>query len=138
AAVREPERDGGADRRADAGRGDSGGEDPQPTGAHQIPPSWKESAVVGPTAALRGRAGGPGFTVPPTAVRGLYDPAHRSGWQLAQQVWQESGINWEPPAGPPSAESPVAEPEPEPGRGEDPHGGLPGPSRPAGAPGQAP
>jgi hypothetical protein len=75
--------------------------------------------------------------VPPTAVRGLYDPAHRSGWQLAQQVWQESGINWEPPAGPASAESPADEPEQEPGWGEDPHGGLPGQSRPADAPGQA-
>jgi len=31
----------------------------------------------------------------------------------------------------------VAEPEPEPGRGEDPHGGLPGQSWPADAPGQA-
>ena len=93
--------------------------------------------MVGPTAALRGRAGGPGFVVPHGAVRGLYDPAHRSGWQLAQQVWQESGINWEPPAGPTSAESPAAEPEPEPGWGEDPHGGLPGQPWPADVPGQA-
>jgi hypothetical protein len=93
--------------------------------------------VVGPTPALRGRAGGPGFAVPPGAVRGLYDQAHRSGWQLAQQVWQESGINWEPPAGPGSAETSVAEQEPEPGWAEDPRGGLPGQSRPADTPGQS-
>jgi hypothetical protein len=53
--------------------------------------------VVGPTAALRGRAGGPGFVVPPGAVPGLYDPARRSGWQLAAGVWDESGVSWEPP-----------------------------------------
>jgi hypothetical protein len=69
--------------------------------------------AVGPTAALCGRAGGPGFAVPPGAVSGLYDPAHRSGWQLAQAVWAESGISWEPPA---------AELLPEPGWTEYPHG----------------
>jgi hypothetical protein len=62
--------------------------------------------VVGPTAALQGRAGGPGFAVPPGAVAGLYDPAQRSGWQLAQGLWKESGISWETPG---------AEPRPAPG-----------------------
>jgi hypothetical protein len=133
----EPGSDESDDRRDDTRQGDSSYEDPQPTAVHQTPRSWRGSAVVGPTPALRGRAGGPGLVVPPGAVRGLYDPAHRSGWQLAQQVWQASGINWEPPAGPPSAESPVAEPEPEPGLGGDPRGGLPGQSRPADTPGQA-
>jgi hypothetical protein len=130
-----PGPDEGDDQRDDSGQGAFRYEDPQPTAVHQIPPSWRESPVVGPTAALRGRAGGPGFVVPPGAMRGLYDPAHRSGWQLAQQVWQESGINWEPPAGPPSEESPAVEPEP--GWDEDPRGGLPGQSWPAGAPGLA-
>jgi hypothetical protein len=65
--------------------------------------------VIGPTAALRGQAGGPGFVVPPGAVSGLYDPARRSGWQLAAGVWGESGIGWEPP---------VAEPLPGPGWSE--------------------
>ena len=51
--------------------------------------------VVGPTEALRGRAGGPGMAVPPGAVAGLLDPQQRSGWQLAQQVWQDSGVTWE-------------------------------------------
>jgi hypothetical protein len=125
------------DQRDDPGRGDSWQEDPQPTAVYQVPQSWPESAVVGQTAALRGRAGGPGFAVSPTAVRGLYDPANRSGWQLAQQVWQESGINWEPPAEPSAAEPSAAEAEPEPGLGEDPRGGLPGQSWPAGAPDQA-
>ena len=57
--------------------------------------------VVGPTAALHGQAGGPGFVVPPGAVSGLYDPARRSGWQLAAGVWDESGIGWEPPVAAP-------------------------------------
>lgn len=65
--------------------------------------------VVGPTAALHGQAGGPGFVVPPGAVSGLYDPARRSGWQLAAGVWDESGVGWEPP---------VAEPLPGPGWSE--------------------
>jgi len=64
--------------------------------------------VVGPTAALHGRAGGPGFVVPPGAVSGLYDPARRSGWQLAACVWEESGIGWD-------GEPPAAAPLPEPG-----------------------
>jgi hypothetical protein len=57
--------------------------------------------VIGPTAALRGRAGGPGFVVPPGAVPGLYDPTRRSGWQLAAGVWEESGVGWEPSAAAP-------------------------------------
>ncbi|HEY6492867.1 MAG TPA: hypothetical protein VIZ43_06300, partial [Trebonia sp.] len=57
-------------------------------GPRQIP-------VVGPTEALRGRAGGPGVEVPPGAVHGLLDHASQSGWQLAQQVWQDSGIGWQ-------------------------------------------
>src|SRR6516225_5299309 len=118
-------------------RADAGPEpDQEPGPRHSAGPD--EPGVVGPTPALRGRAGGPGFVVPPGTVRGLHDQAHRSGWQLAQQVWQESGINWEPPAGPPSAETPVAEPEPEPGCAEDQRGGLPGQSRPADTAGQAP
>jgi hypothetical protein len=78
--------------------------DPQPTAVHQLPPIWpwasrtepQQVPVVGPTEALRGRAGGPGLTAPQGAVPGLLDHEQRSGWQLAQQVWQESGISWEP------------------------------------------
>jgi len=55
--------------------------------------------VVGPTAARRGRAGGPGFIVPPGAVSGLYDPERRSAWQLAAGVWAESGVSWQPESG---------------------------------------
>ena len=51
--------------------------------------------VVGPTEALRGRAGGPGVDVPPGAVPGLLDHERESGWQLAQRVWQDSGVDWE-------------------------------------------
>ena len=54
--------------------------------------------VVGPTEALRGRPGGPGVDVPPGAVPGLLDHEGQSGWQLAQRVWQDSGVNWEEPA----------------------------------------
>ncbi len=56
--------------------------------------------VVGPTEALRGRAGGPGVDVPPGAVPGLLDQDRQSGWQLAQRVWQESGVDWEDTPGP--------------------------------------
>ena len=81
--------------------------DPQPTAVHPVPRSWSRPSsaepgqlpAVGPTEARRGRAGGPGLTAPPGAVPGLLDPERRSCWQLAQQVWQESGVSWEP-AGP--------------------------------------
>ncbi len=83
--------------------------DPQPTSVYLAPPhpSWpagqpddtRQASVLGPTEALRGRAGGPGFAVPPGAVAGLLDPAQRSGWQLARDVWQDSGIDWERAAG---------------------------------------
>jgi hypothetical protein len=125
-------------------------EDPQPTSVHQVqqPWSWRPGAqseprepgawhgapqsgppeaaprgpVVGPTAALRGRPGGPGFVVPPGAVPGLYEPARRSGWQLAHDVWQDAGITWAPPA---------IDPQPAPGWSEYPGSGLPGQSWPA-------
>jgi hypothetical protein len=35
------------------------------------------------------------MAVPPGVVPGLLDPRQRSGWQLAQEVWQESGVAWE-------------------------------------------
>lgn len=35
------------------------------------------------------------MAVPPGAVAGLLDSRQRSSWQLAQQVWQDSGVNWE-------------------------------------------
>jgi hypothetical protein len=134
-------------------------EDPQPTSLHQSPPpeSWQwapqgmqegvswgsagrqatrqepvpQLPIVGPTAALRGRAGGPGFVVPPGAVPGLYDPSNRSGWQLSHGVWRDSGISWTPA---------VATPEPAAVRseqpGESPRGGFPAQPRPSGRGGQ--
>jgi hypothetical protein len=51
--------------------------------------------VVGPTEALRGRAAVPGVSVPSGAVPGLLDQERQSGWQLAQRVWQNSGVDWE-------------------------------------------
>jgi hypothetical protein len=36
------------------------------------------------------------MAVRPHAVPALPHPAQRSSWQLAQQVWQESGVAWEP------------------------------------------
>ncbi len=54
--------------------------------------------VAGPTEALRGRAGGPRVEVPPGTVAGLLDRERQSGWQLAQRVWRESGVDWEEPA----------------------------------------
>jgi hypothetical protein len=35
------------------------------------------------------------MAAPTGAVVGLLDPAQRSSWQLAQEVWQESGVIWE-------------------------------------------
>ncbi len=61
--------------------------------------------VVGPTDALRGWAGGPGFAAPQAAPPAPQNPSIQSGWQRAQQLWQQSGISWEAPA---------AEPEPVP------------------------
>jgi hypothetical protein len=58
------------------------------------PPAWREP-VVGPTEALHGRAGGPGFRVPAGAGYGVQDPANRSGWQIADGLWRDSGISWE-------------------------------------------
>jgi hypothetical protein len=86
----------------------------QPRAYGTPPPEPRFVPVIGPTAALRGRAGGPGFVVPPGAVPGLYDPARRSGWQLAAGVWDGSGVGWEPP---------VAAPLPEPGWSERGRGG---------------
>src|SRR3954447_23270058 len=51
--------------------------------------------VVGPTEALRGRAGGPGFRVPAGYGFGVQDPANRSGWQIADELWRDSGITWD-------------------------------------------
>jgi hypothetical protein len=89
--------------------------DPQPTAVHRVPPLWPRTfqaqppqvPVVGPTEALRGRAGGPGLTVPPGAVPGLPGPERRSGWQLAQQVWHDSGVSWEPASAAPAEPRPV-------------------------------
>ena len=51
--------------------------------------------VVGPTEALRGRGRRPGDGGTRLPVAALLDPAQRSSWQLAQEVWQESGVIWE-------------------------------------------
>ena len=134
-------------------------EDPQPASLHRSPQpeswqwgpqemhqagSWGSAGrqatrqepvlplpVVGPTAALRGWAGGPGFGVPPGAVPGLYDPSNRSGWQLSHGVWRDSGISWTPA---------VAAPEPAAVRDEQPdeypRGGFPAQPWPADRRGQ--
>src|SRR5579859_4916643 len=61
------------------------------------PDATRPEPVVGPTEALRGRAGGPGLAVPPGARYGLYDPEDRSVWQLSHGVWQDSAAGWEDP-----------------------------------------
>jgi hypothetical protein len=53
----------------------------------------EQGHVVGPTAALNGLPGGPGFAVPPGAVAGPAD--ERSPWEQADGVWRGSGIVWE-------------------------------------------
>jgi hypothetical protein len=100
----------GANGRGANGRGANGGEqdgdwyiDPQPTSLQPLRAVWsfqngsRHIPVVGPTEALPGRAGGRGMAGPAAAVPGLLDPRERSGWQLAQDVWQESGVVWELP-----------------------------------------
>jgi hypothetical protein len=58
-----------------------------------------------------GRAGRPGMHLPPGTVPGLPGHERQSGWQLAQRVWQESGVDWENVPG--AAEGdPYAAPDP--------------------------
>jgi hypothetical protein len=84
-------------------RGGARHQDPQPTALLPLRALWpwtfqagsRHVPVVGPTEALRGRAGDPAMAAPTGAVAGLLDPAQRSSWQLAQEVWQESGVIWE-------------------------------------------
>jgi hypothetical protein len=104
----EPARSDEIARAPGADRDDRGGwrQNPQPTSAYPARALWpwtfptgsRHVPVVGPTEALRGRAGSPGMAVPSGAVPGVLDPAQRSSWQLAQEVWQESGVAWEPAA----------------------------------------
>ena len=70
-----------------------------------VDPAGPAAPVVGPTAALRGRAGGPGFEGAPGE-----DTSSRSGWQLAHGMWRGSGIQWEEPAPGPAAAPPVPAP----------------------------
>ena len=92
--------------RAPGANGDDRGgwrQNPQPASAYPARALWpwtfptgsRHVPVVGPTEALRGPAGGPGMAAPSGAAPGLPDPARRSSWQLAQDVWQESGVTWE-------------------------------------------
>ena len=64
---------------------------PQPRPAPRFRPGPVPS--LGP--AVRGRPGGPGLNVPPGAAPSLPGGERRSGWQLAQRVWQDSGVDWE-------------------------------------------
>ncbi len=67
----------------------------EPAGGSEPAGGWEVEQTVGPTEARWGRPGGPGFTVPQGTRYGLYDPEGRSGWQLSQDLWQDSGIVWE-------------------------------------------
>ncbi|MGH3253069.1 MAG: hypothetical protein ACRDOI_43600 [Trebonia sp.] len=46
----------------------------------------------------------------PDAVPGLLDRERKSGWQLAQRVWRDSGVDWEDTPAP--AQPPYQEPDP--------------------------
>lgn len=87
-------------------------EPPSPRACAPEPPtridlSGPAAPVVGPTAALRGRAGGPGFAVAGEPSAGS---RARSGWQVAQGVWRGSGIRWDDPAGTPLGSENTAPP----------------------------
>src|SRR3984957_11979041 len=118
-----PSRPGMEPARSDKTSGASGADDDDRRGARDQDPRsaellplralwpWTFQAgsrhvpVVGPTEALRGRAGDAGTAAPAGPVAALLDPAlpdpaqldpaQRSSWQLAQEVWQESGVIWE-------------------------------------------
>ena len=64
-----------------------------------------------PGPAVRGRAGGPGGQAPPGAASGRTGPERQSGWQVAQRVWQDSGVDWENVPGPAEGD-PYAAPDP--------------------------
>jgi hypothetical protein len=101
----EPARSDEIARAPGADGADRGGwrQNPQPTSADPARALWpwtfptgsRPVPVVGPTETLRGRVSGPGMAVPSGEVAGVLDPAQRSSWQLAQEVWQESGVTWE-------------------------------------------
>jgi hypothetical protein len=84
-------------------RRDARYQDPQPAALLPLRALWpwtfqagsRHVPVVGPTEALPGMAARPGLAAPTGAVAALLDPAQRSSWQLAQEVWQESGVIWE-------------------------------------------
>jgi hypothetical protein len=97
------------------------GEDRRVRDTRVIPRPRQEQAepAVGPTWALSGRAGGPGFEARPPDPRARKLTAELSPWQKAQGVWNESGMAWEPDTRPGSMpfllSAPVfAEPEAEP------------------------
>lgn len=62
--------------------------------------------VVGPTEALRVRAGGRGADRPPSAVPVPVSQERESGWQLAQRAWRDSGGDWETAPGRPPVPGP--------------------------------
>lgn len=80
-----------------------GGWRPQPAPAYPVRALWpwtfptgsREVPVVGPTEALRDRAAAPVMAAPPAPAAAVLDPAQRSSWQRAQEVWLESGVAWE-------------------------------------------
>lgn len=74
-----------------------------PTAAHgQASQAQPPGPVVGPTPALHGRPGGPGFELPGGARRdrGLGRIVRKTGtsaWQRAQTIWRASGVEWQRP-----------------------------------------
>ena len=68
---------------------------PQPNPEPVPRPVPAPPPVVGPTRALRGRPGGPGFQPPRPASGARKVPAPRSPWQASHRLWSESEIPWE-------------------------------------------
>ncbi|HEX6519902.1 MAG TPA: hypothetical protein VF070_07780, partial [Streptosporangiaceae bacterium] len=90
----------------DATTAEAAATDERPAGAHE---SRAQTPVAGqagqagpallPTMALRGRAGGPGLQARNAPAENPQRPADLSVWQRSNQLWAESGIQWErPPA----------------------------------------
>jgi hypothetical protein len=67
------------------------------------PPLPVPDSSAGAPGQSRWPQGGRGGNRPPGADHGLSAVERQSGWQLAQQVWQDSGVDWEAaPAGTPA------------------------------------
>ncbi|MBV9452211.1 MAG: hypothetical protein JO345_40620 [Streptosporangiaceae bacterium] len=95
-----------------------------------------EEQTLLPTMARHGRAGGPGLQARQAPAENPQRPADASVWQRSNQLWAESGIQWERPPAQAVPQTPMylrSRPQPAPARTP---AGTPAPPQPA--PGRMP